>query len=148
MIFAGMDFANLDVHSSILTDPAASLSIRARSDLQNHVFSGHHRMAVANRRKWARINEAGAESATLPKRLETRNSLFVPTCRSGDGHLLLMSWQLKADGTLTRLADSGTGAEDIGKAHCLGHSSERRFRATNRRERLGGLLHQVQGKDA
>ena len=40
---------------------------------------------------------------------------------------------LKADGTLTRLADSGTGAEDIGKAHCLGHFSERRFRATTRR---------------
>ena len=36
---------------------------------------------------------------------------IVTACRAGDGHLLLISWQLKADGTPTRLADSGTGAE-------------------------------------
>ena len=55
---------------------------------------------------------------------------------------------LYLSGTLTRLADSGTGAEDIGKAHCLGHFSERRVPPTTRRQRLGGLLQEVQGKDA
>ena len=73
---------------------------------------------------------------------------IVTACRAGDGQLLLISWQLKADGTLTRLADSGTGAEDIGKARCVGHFSERRVPPPTRRQRLGGLLHEVQGKDA
>ena len=45
-------------------------------------------------------------------------------------HFLLISWQLKAEATMTRLAGSGTGAENIGKAHCLGHFSERRVPPT------------------
>jgi len=32
-----------------------------------------------------------AVGRSLPKRLETRNSLFVTVCRAGDGHLLLIS---------------------------------------------------------
>jgi hypothetical protein len=76
---------------------------------------------------------ASAPSLAACERTSLYTVASVTACRADDGHLLLISWQLKADGTLTRLADSGTRAEDIGKAHCLGHFSERRFRATTRR---------------
>ena len=67
-----------------------------------------------------------------------RRLIFSLGLRLGDRIMLqrFRNYQillLYLSGTLTRLANSGTGAEDIGKAHCLGHFSERRFRATTRR---------------
>jgi len=45
--------------------------------------------------------------------------MFVTACRSGSGSLLLISWQLNADGSFTRLSDSGSAAGEVGEISLL-----------------------------
>jgi hypothetical protein len=62
-----------------------------------------------------RLADSGtlAGTASMIKIVAAGNNRFVTACRAGNGSLLLISWQLSANGAFTRIADSGNQAGEI-----------------------------------
>jgi len=55
----------------------------------------------------------------LIKLVALSDSLFVTACQNGSGNLLLISWRLNPDGSLSRLHDSGNAAGAVSEISLL-----------------------------
>jgi hypothetical protein len=90
-----------------------------------------------------RIGDSGdaAGRATVIRLLQVTPRLFISGCRTSEGRLRLITWRTNADGSITRLDDSGNQAGDIGElsmCHIRGNGSTRHI-ATSVRTPSDGL---------
>ena len=68
-----------------------------------------------------RAGDSGTQAGTASriKIAIITNTRFVTAFRSGDGRIKLISWSLNADGSLTRLADSGNAGDPAAEISLL-----------------------------